>query len=90
MQYCQQVHHHFETIPFGVGTESNHTSRNVKPKCRGRAVDPFVKTAGASFKRVSEIDGEFRKNFEDAQYWCKQGYGVKLINLDFDPFCLNN
>lgn len=48
------------------------------PKFRG--VDPLVKTDGMNdFKRLSEIDDEFKRFHDDVKGWCEKGFDLYIL-----------
>ncbi len=60
----------FKQVKFGKG------DLNVKPKFRG--VDPWV-LHNTVFKRLSEVDPNFKKRFSNLKKWCEDGYGVVMV-----------
>lgn len=67
LKKCDDIYKHFTVVPYGKGTY------NYKPKFWG--IDPLVKTANG-FKTLQAIDPEFKKECEEVQHWCKEGYGI--------------
>ena len=47
----------------------------VRPKFRG--IDPLIKVKG-KLTRLSNLDDDFKKSFEEVKEWCKKGYGLKF------------
>lgn len=64
---CKEVVKSFSIVDFGKGRI------NVKPKFRG--IDPLLYYKG-QYKKLSEIDSNFRKQFIAVKNWCQKGYGV--------------
>ncbi len=70
LEKLKDMHRLFKEVDFGEG------DFNMKPKFRG--VDPFVQV-GSKFERLSSIDPEFKRKFEDIKAWCNKGYGLKMM-----------
>lgn len=51
----------------------------ITPKFRG--VDPWVKCDDGSFKRLTSISPSFQKKYNVVKNWCKQGYGLQIIDV---------
>ncbi len=65
---CSDIYSHFTIVPYGDGTY------NFKPKCRG--VDPLVKNDDGTIQKLTEIDSDYKKEFESTKKWCQEGYGL--------------
>lgn len=68
-ELCNNIYQSFMTVPYGQG------DLNIKPKCR--AINPLV-LVDNEFKRLSELDQDFAKEFNAVYQWCKDGYGLLL------------
>lgn len=71
LKKCSNIYAHFEVVPYGKGTF------NFKPK--SRCIDPLVRIKKNRFKRLSEIDRSFKKEFAATKKWCQQGYGINIV-----------
>jgi HD superfamily phosphohydrolase len=68
LKQCENIYAHFTVVEFGKG------DFNFKPKFRG--VNPLVRIKKNTFKTLTEIDAEFKKEFELTKNWCQNGYGI--------------
>jgi HD superfamily phosphohydrolase len=56
-----------------------HTEHFV-PKFRG--IDPLVKREDGSFIRLSEINQEFKKEYDSVKEWCRNGFNVHVLDAE--------
>lgn len=70
LEKCNDIFAQFTIVPYGKGTY------NFKPKCRG--VDPLIKTENSPLQRLTEIDTDYKKDFETTKKWCQTGYGLSV------------
>ncbi len=76
LRYCSDIHNSFSTVEYGTGTV------NITPKFRG--VDPLIQENG-TITRLTELDADYKNNFEATKLWCKTGYGVVLLPATLPP-----
>ena len=77
LKKCENIYAHFTVVEYGKG------ECNFKPKFRG--IDPLVRTKKNTFKTLTEIDKDFKKEFEATKKWCEAGYGIVFT----EPALLN-
>ena len=70
LAHLPNIHQIFKVVEYGNG------EFNTTPKFRG--VDPWVLKKG-KYRRLTEIDKEYKNLFEMTKAWCKKGYGVRLL-----------
>lgn len=68
LKKCENIYAHFTVTDYGKG------EFNFKPKFRG--IDPLVRMKKNKFKTLTEIDTDFKKEFEITKKWCEAGYGI--------------
>jgi len=71
LKKCENIYAHFTVVEYGKGDS------NFKPKFRG--INPLVQTKKNTFKVLTEIDSDFKKEFEATKKWCQKGYGIVFI-----------
>lgn len=69
LQQCQQ--------PTDKIAGQKYRTEKYTPKFRG--VDPLVKVDDNGFVRLSEIDSEFKNNYDSVKKWCKDGFEVDIL-----------
>ncbi len=77
LKKCENIYAHFTVVEYGKG------ECNFKPKFRG--INPLVYVKKNTFKTLTEIDKDFKKEFEATKKWCETGYGIMFI----EPALLN-
>ncbi len=68
LKQCENIYAHFTVVEYGKG------EFNFKPKFRG--INPLVRIKKNKFKMLTELDADFKKEFEATKKWCETGYGI--------------
>jgi HD superfamily phosphohydrolase len=74
LKQCENIYAHFTVVEYGKG------KFNFRPKFRG--VNPLVQIKKNKFKMLTEIDEQFKKEFETTKKWCETGYGILCTKSD--------
>ncbi|GHT88437.1 hypothetical protein FACS1894113_0860 [Alphaproteobacteria bacterium] len=70
----QQCDNPLETIP-----GQTYKTEHFCPKFRG--IDPLILIDGKCI-RLSEIDEEFKKCYEEVEAWCEVGYDIRYLDIE--------
>ena len=71
---------HFSKIHYTFSlTDFDQSPLHTKPRFRG--VDPLV-LSGGTLKRLTDLDPDYKKEFERIRSWCTKGYGITLLIKD--------
>jgi HD superfamily phosphohydrolase len=68
LKKCENIYAHFTVVEYGKG------DFNFKPKFRG--IDPLIRLKKNKFQPLTEIDADFKQEFEKIKKWCDTGYGI--------------